>query len=259
MSASRWYTGALDVSDWLQDPDKSLQDLLLPSIFTRLQKKDEQDNDPANGVPAGEEPVKYPEILPILPLRGVVVYPQTAVPLTIGQMRSIKLVDEVSVTPGKLIGLIAARNPEIEEPGPADLYAVGTIATIHQLFRVPDNSIRLLVQGLARFRLGEFVQNDPYLKAKVEVVPETVEAGLEIDALARSARDQFEQISTLTPSIPRELVASITSLEDPLQTAYTIANFQRMSCRTRRLYSNWIRPRPSLKNWSTCWCARPMC
>ena len=157
MSASRWYTGALDVSVWLQDPDKSLKDLLLPSIFTRLQKKDEQDKDPANGVPAGEEPVKYPEILPILPLRGVVVYPQTAVPLTIGQMRSIKLVDEVSVTPGKLIGLIAARNPEIEEPGPGDLYAVGTIATVHQLFRVPDNTIRLLVQGLARFRLGEFV------------------------------------------------------------------------------------------------------
>jgi ATP-dependent Lon protease len=202
--------------------------LLLPSIFTRLQKKDELEKDPAGAVPAEEEAPKYPDVLPILPLRGVVVYPQTAVPLTIGQMRSIKLVDEVSVTPGKLIGLVAARNPDIEEPGPGDLYAIGTIATIHQLFRVPDNTIRLLVQGLARFRLGEFVQNDPYLKANIEVLPETVETGLEIDALARSARDQFEQISALTPSIPRELVASITALEDPLQTAYTIANFQRI-------------------------------
>src|SRR5208337_3010815 len=103
----------------------------------------------ASNVPAEGETVKYPDDLPILPLRGVVVYPQTAVPLTIGQMRSIKLVDEASVTPGKLIGLVAARNPEIEEPGPADLYPMGTIATIHQLFRVPDNTIRLLVQGLA--------------------------------------------------------------------------------------------------------------
>ena len=166
MSASRWNTDQLEGFDWLQDPDRSLKDLLMPSIFTRLQKKEEQDKDPADAVPAEGEAPKYPDILPILPLRGVVVYPQTAVPLTIGQMRSIKLVDEVSLTPGKLIGLVAAHNPDIEEPGPSDLYAFGTIATIHQLFRVPDNTIRLLVQGLARFRLGEFVQEDPYLKAR---------------------------------------------------------------------------------------------
>ncbi len=228
MSATRWQTGQLEILDWLQDPDKALKDLLLPSIFTRLQKKDEQDEGQGNGEPSQAEAVKYPEVLPILPLRGVVVYPQTAVPLTIGQMRSMKLVDEASVTPGKMIALVAARDPEIEEPGPADLYPVGTIATIHQLFRVPDNTIRLLVQGLARFRLKEFVQTDPYLKAGIEVIPETVETGLEIEALARSAHDQFEQISALSPSVPRELVASITSLEDPLQTVYTIANFQRI-------------------------------
>ena len=228
MTASRWNTGQLEVLDWLQNPEKPLKELLLPSIFTRLQKKDGQEDVPGGIVPSEGEAVKYPDVLPILPLRGVVVYPQTAVPLTIGQIRSIKLVDEASVTPGKLIGLVAARDPEIEEPAPTDLYAVGTIATIHQLFRVPDNTIRLLVQGLARFRLSEFTQTDPYLKARIEIIPETVETGLEIVALARSARDQFEQISGLTPSIPRELVASITSLDDPLQTAYTIANFQRI-------------------------------
>jgi ATP-dependent Lon protease len=228
MSASRWHTGPLEFLDWLQDSDKSLEDLFLPSIFTRLQKKDEQDKGLVSSVPMEEELVKYPDVLPILPLRGVVVYPQTAVPLTIGQARSIKLVDEVSVTPTKLIGLVAARNPEVEEPGPADLYSLGTIATVHRLFRAPDNTIRLLVQGLVRFRLGEFIQTDPYLKAQIELAPETVETGLEIDALAHSARDQFEQISGLTPSIPRELVASITTIEDPLQTAYTIANFQRI-------------------------------
>ena len=228
MTASRWDDGQLEEPEWVSDTDDSVKTQLLPSIFTRLQKKDEPEKPADPAAPVEEAKPEYPDVLPILPLRGVVVYPQTAVPLTIGQMRSIRLVDEVSVTPGKLIGLVAARNPEIEEPGPGDLYPVGTIATIHQLFRVPDNTIRLLVQGLARFKLGEFVQNDPYLKAKIEVLPETVEEGLEIEALARSARDQFEQISTLTPSIPRELVSSITSLEEPLQTAYTIANFQRI-------------------------------
>jgi ATP-dependent Lon protease len=137
-------------------------------------------------------------------------------------------VDDVSGTSDKLIGLLAARNPEIEEPVPADLYTIGTIATVHRLFRAPDGTIRLLVQGLMRFRVEEIVETEPYIKACIQVIPEIVESGLEIDALARSARDQFEQISGLTPSIPRELVASIVSLEDPLQTVYTIANFQRI-------------------------------
>ena len=228
MSASRWHTGPLDVFDWVQDSDTSLEDLFLPSIFTRLKKKDEQDKGLVKPASVDGETIKYPEIIPILPLRGVVVYPQTAVPLTIGQPRSIKLIDDVSGMTEKLIGLVATRNPEIEEPGPADLYTVGTLATVHRLFRAPDNTIRLLVQGLLRFRVVEFVETEPYLKARIEVFSELIETGLEIEALARSARDQFEQISGLTPSIPRELVASIVSLEDPLQTAYTIANFQRI-------------------------------
>ena len=235
MSASRWHTSPLEVIDWLKESDTSLEELFLPSIFTRLQKKDEQGGNPVEGVPAEAEVTKYPDILPILALRGVVVYPQTAVPLTIGQPRSIRLIDDVSVTNDKLIGLVAARDPDLEEPGPADLYPVGTIAVVHRLFRAPDNTIRLLVQGLARFRLGEFVQNEPYLKAKIELFPEKVETGLEVEALARSARDQFEQISQLTPSIPRELVASIAALEDPLQTVYTIANFQRIELKDAQM------------------------
>jgi ATP-dependent Lon protease len=229
MTASRWHTGPLEVFDWLQESDSSLEEIFLPSIFTRLQKKDDPEKGTLNETNENEEEeIKYPDVLPILPLRGVVVYPQTAVPLTIGQVRSIKLVDDVSTTQGKWIGLVAARNPDIEEPGPADLYPIGTIATVHRLFRAPDNTIRLLVQGLMRFRLVEFTQTEPYLQARIEIAPETVETGLEVEALARSARDQFEQISGLTPSIPRELVTSITSIEDPLQTAYTIANFQRI-------------------------------
>ena len=141
MSASRWHTGPLEVFDWLQENDTSLEDLFLPSIFTRLQKKEEQDKTIVEPASVDSETIKYPEIIPILPLRGVVVYPQTAVPLTIGQPRSIKLVDEVSVTTGKLLGLVAARNPEIEEPGPADLYTVGTIATVHRLFRAPGGRV----------------------------------------------------------------------------------------------------------------------
>ncbi|MDL1911593.1 endopeptidase La [Chloroflexi bacterium CFX6] len=186
------------------------------------QKNNSTDDPPEEG--SGP---KFPDALPILPLRGVVVYPQTAVPLTVGQPRSIRLVDDV-VTGDKLVGLVTAINPELETPGPADLYRTGTIATVHRLLRAPDGTVRLLVQGISRFRLGEFIQEEPYLKAKILPAPEIVEQGLEIDALARNARDQFRQITQMIPSFPEELEMSITSVEDPLQTAYTIANFQRM-------------------------------
>ncbi|MGD0611722.1 MAG: endopeptidase La [Anaerolineales bacterium] len=228
MSARRWNSPSQGIFEWMEDADLSIEDLLLPSIFTKLQKKEEPQKVETHNAPVEGETVKYPDELPILPLRGVVVYPSTAVPLTIGQPRSIQLVDEVAATTDKLVGLVAARDPELENPGSADLYSIGTIATVHRLFRAPDNTIRLLVQGLVRFRLQDFIQEQPYLKARIQLLPETVETGLEIDALARSARDQFEQISSLTPSIPRELVTSISTLEDPLQTVYTIANFQRI-------------------------------
>jgi ATP-dependent Lon protease len=172
--------------------------------------------------------VQVPSALPILPLRGLVVYPQTAVPLTIGQPRSIRLVDDVVASETRLIGLIASRDPELETPEPKDLYSVGTVAVVHRLFRAPDGTIRLVVQGLERFRVGEFVQLEPYLRANIQPIPEQVDEGAELEALARNTRSQFESIANMIPSIPRELVTSILALEDPLQTVYTVANFQRM-------------------------------
>ena len=227
MTASRWHSNIIDFFDWLGDSEASLEELFLPSILTRLTKKDKEVPKTEKPPETSEETIKYPEIIPILPLRGVVVYPQTAVPLTIGQPKSLRLVDDAAGS-DRLIGLIASKSPDIENPDPDDLFSVGTIAVIHRLFRAPDNTIRLLVQGLVRFKLVEIVQQDPYIKASIRLIPEEIEAGLEIDALARNARDQFEQIAELNQSIPRELAASITTLEDPLQTIYTIANFQRM-------------------------------
>lgn len=228
MTASRWHTNTIDFLEWLSDNENSLEEMFMPSILTRLTKKDngeEEKMDPA--IEIHDETYNFPKVLPILPLKGVVVYPQTAVPLTIGQPRSIKLVDDVSGT-DRMIGLVASRKPDLENPEPGDLFKIGTIAVIHRLFRASDNTIRLLVQGLARFEVEEIVQKEPYFKATIKLIPEEVEKGIEIDALARNARDQFERISELNQSIPRELAASITSLEDPLQTIYTIANFQRI-------------------------------
>ncbi len=233
MPASRWNSSLEEIllwsstDDWSVEDEAFLKELMFKPITTHVVQKDEEKGEDVQGQ-TGEQETHVPSQLPILPLRGLVVYPQTAVPLTIGQPRSIRLIDDVVAGDDRLIGVITSKDPELEVPGPADLYAVGTVAMVHRLFRAPDGTIRLLVQGLARFRVGEFIQTEPYLKANINLSPETVEEGLEVVALARNARSQFEHIAEMIPSIPRELVASVSALEDPLQTVYTIANFQRM-------------------------------
>src|SRR5512138_3517617 len=186
MPASRWQTGLNELLQWNEEEENELLSLIMPSMLSRFQKKDSNssESDPSQM----SNQAKYPEILPILPLRGVVVYPQTAVPLTIGQPRSIRLVDEVVAGETRLVGLIASRDPDLETPEPNDLFSVGTVAVVHRLFRAPDNTIRLVVQGLARFRTSEYIQLEPYLKANIELIPEKVEEGSELEALARSAR-----------------------------------------------------------------------
>jgi len=225
MPASRWNSNILDILSLFDQDELALEELLFKPIIPQLVQENKE-NEPAKD--NEELSSQIPTVLPILPLRGLVVYPQTAVPLTVGQPRSIRLVDDVVASEDRLIGLIASRNPEVELAEPKDLYEVGTVAIVHRLFRAPDNTIRLVVQGIARFRVGEYVQKDPYLKANITLIPETIEEGTEIEALARNVRSQFEHIAEMIPSIPRELVASVLSLEDPLQTVYTVANFQRM-------------------------------
>jgi ATP-dependent Lon protease len=224
MPASRWNSNIMDILDLLDEDDMSLEDFLLSPIIPHVIQEKDQDSAPEE---EGEES-RIPSELPVLPLRGVVVYPQTVVPLTIGQPRSINLVDDVVASEDRLIALVASRDPELETPAPEDLYSIGTVVVVHRLFRAPDETIRLVVQGLDRFRLLEFVQEEPYLKARIEVIPENVEKNPEIEALARNARSQFGRIAEMISSIPQELVTSVLAIEDPLQTAYTVANFQRI-------------------------------
>jgi ATP-dependent Lon protease len=170
---------------------------------------------------------EIPDEVAILPLRGLVVYPHTAIPLTIGQARSISLVDDV-VAGNRLVGLVTAYDPEQETPGPDEIHEVGTLATIHRLFRAPDGTIRLLVQGLARIEVDAYTEEAPYLKARIQPIPETVEEGLETEALTRSVTDQFKKLANLMPSIPDELVTSALSVEDPLQLIYSVATYVRI-------------------------------
>jgi ATP-dependent Lon protease len=174
-----------------------------------------------------DEGIDIPSEIPILPLRGLVVYPQTAIPLTVGQPRSVKLVDDV-VAANRLVGLVTAHDPDMETPGPGDVYRIGTLASIHRLFRAPDGTIRLLVQGLARIQVDEFLGTEPYLKARVHGIPEVTGDSLEIEALVRNVVDQFTRMADLVPNIPSELISSTLNVDDPLQLVYSIATYARI-------------------------------
>ncbi|MDE2635259.1 MAG: endopeptidase La [Chloroflexota bacterium] len=174
--------------------------------------------------------IDLPEELPVLPLRGMVVYPQTAIPLTVGQERSIQLVDDV-VAGNRMVGLAASKDPSLGIPGPDQVHSIGTLATIHRLFRTPDGTIRLLIQGLQRIRIDEFVETSPYLKARVTRIPEeevVFADDIEMEALVRSIVDRFTNLAELVPSIPQELVNNALNVEDPLQLVYSIATYVRI-------------------------------
>ncbi len=174
-----------------------------------------------------EEETAIPSELAILPLRGVVVYPLTFQALNVGQPRSIQLVDEATVKK-RMIGLVTIHNDEVEEAGPDDVYRVGVAAAIHRMIKAPDGTIRLLVQGVERIQIDEWTATEPYLRARVHPIPDTVEEGLEIEALMRNATDLLRRMVSLVSQLPDELLMAAINLDDPRQLVYFIATNIRM-------------------------------
>jgi ATP-dependent Lon protease len=174
-----------------------------------------------------EEELTVPEDLAVLPLKGVVVYPLTFQALNVGQPRSIQLVDDATVHK-QMIGLVASRDPEIDEPGPDDVYEIGVAASIHRMIKAPDGTIRLLVQGMERIRILEWLGEEPYLRARVEVLPDQVEESLEVEALMRNATDLLRRLVALVSQLPDEVLMAAINLDDPRQLVYFVATNVRM-------------------------------
>src|SRR3989442_2399876 len=139
------------------------------------------------------EEIDVPSTLPVLPLKETVVFPQSMTPLAIGQERSIKLVDEV-VSGDRMLALVTVRDEEAEAPGWDDLYDVGTAAVVHKMIRVPDGTLRILVQGLRRVRLEQRTLEDPYLVGEFAELPDHVEETTELEALTRNVQNLFSRI-----------------------------------------------------------------
>jgi ATP-dependent Lon protease len=162
------------------------------------------------------------EVLPILPLRETVVFPDSMTPLAIGQERSIRLVDE-AVAGDRAIALVTSRSGEEEAQSGDDLYDVGTSAVIHKMIRVPDGTLRILVQGQNRIRLDEVEQTEPYLAGRFQELPDVGGREKEIEALARNVEALFGRIIALVPYLPEELELAAANAEGPSALANLIA------------------------------------
>src|SRR5436309_5899960 len=166
-----------------------------------------------------------PDILSILPLRNTVVLPHGVVPLGAGRASSLRLIEE-ALAGSRLVGAVLQRDASDDAPGAAGLYTVGTVVVIHKAFKQADGTLRLIVQGLERFRIVEMVQESPYLRARIEHIADDGDTSptVELEALARSALGLFQKVVSLSPTLPDELANVAAAAEGPSALADLIAS-----------------------------------
>jgi ATP-dependent Lon protease len=169
-----------------------------------------------------------PPALPVLPLKDSVTFPDTLTPLAVGQERSVRLVNDV-LGGNRMLVMVASRDAEADEPGPDDLYDVGVAGVVARMMKVPDGTLRILVQGTQRVRLHDFVATEPYLVARIEEEPDVVEPTSELEALKRNVQNTFSQIIEQTPYLPEEMAVALANLDDPAELAHMIAGSLRIS------------------------------
>lgn len=153
-------------------------------------------------------------VLPLLPLRGILVFPYMVIHLDVGRKKSIEAI-ETAMLQDKLIFLSTQKDAQTDEPGPDDIYSVGTVAEVRQLLKLPGGTIRVLVEGMARARINKYVESEPFFKVEIEQYSEEYEKTAEVEALMRNLVNQFEQYVKISKRIPPETVASVINLEEP--------------------------------------------
>jgi ATP-dependent Lon protease len=168
-----------------------------------------------------------PEALPVLPLRESVSFPETLNPLAVGQERSIQLVNDVLGT-NRMLVMVASKDPENETPGPEDLYGVGVVGVVARMVKVPDGSLRILVQGMQRVRLDSYVSEKPYLLARISELPDVSKPSPKLEALTRNVQRTFSQIVEEIPYLPEELQLAVANIDDPAALGHLIAGSLRI-------------------------------
>jgi len=177
---------------------------------------------PAGAEARSEGEFVLPPVLPLMPLRDAVLFPGIVHPLTIGRPKSLALIQEVAIA-DRLFAVATQKDATVDDPSFDDLYAIGCAVRILKLIRLPDGNQTVIVQAIARIRLGGLTQTDPYLKTSAATLPDQVKTGTELDALVVSARQLIVRIIELSPRLPQEAAAVVTAIEAPGQLADFIA------------------------------------
>ncbi|HEV3480321.1 MAG TPA: endopeptidase La [Gaiellaceae bacterium] len=176
---------------------------------------------------ANESTLEIPSELPVLPLKETVVFPDSATPLAIGQERSVALIDDVVARDG-MLALVSVKESEVDQPGWDDLYEVGTAARVHRLIKVPDGTLRILVQGIERIRLESRIQDEPYLVGSFSQLPDVESDSKELEALTRNVQMLFGRIVGLVPYLPAELELAAANVDDPSALSHLVASTLRL-------------------------------
>ena len=176
---------------------------------------------------------ELPVRLPVLPLRDTVAFPDTLTPLAVGQERSIQLINDV-LGGDRMLALVLSRQAELDQPGPGDLHAVGVAGTVARMLKVPDGTLRILVQAGPRIAITGFATEQPYLVAEIEAAPDELTEGPELTALMRNVQETFGQIVEDVPYLPEELQLAVANLDDPSALAHLIASSLRISAEEKQ-------------------------
>ncbi|HEY6069158.1 MAG TPA: endopeptidase La [Gaiellaceae bacterium] len=174
-----------------------------------------------------QDELSFPATLPVLPLKDTVVFPESVTPLAIGQERSIKLVEDV-VSGERVLALVTVKEADIEQPGWDDLYRVGTAAVVHKMIKVPDGTLRILVQGVQRIELDREVSDDPYLVGEFQELADELEETPEVEALTRNVQNLFARVIGLVPYLPEELQLAAANVDDPSALCNLVASTLRL-------------------------------
>jgi ATP-dependent Lon protease len=178
-------------------------------------------------VAVGRAGAGLPERVGVLPLRDTVTFPEMLIPLNVGQPRSVELINDV-LRGDRSVVMVASRNPEVENPEPENLYTVGVIGVVARMIRVPDGTLRVLIQGGQRVRIDGWLATDPYLVAQIAELPDVVNQTPELTALTRNVQQTFTDIVREVPYLPEELQIMVANVEDPSTLTHLITGALRL-------------------------------
>ncbi|NLZ39239.1 MAG: endopeptidase La [Firmicutes bacterium] len=185
------------------------------------------------------------KILPLLPLRGVLVFPNMVLHLDVGRERSVKALEQAMVEDNQIL-LVAQKEAKIDDPTPEDLYKMGTVAQIKQMLKLPGGTIRVLVEGLARANVISFIAEDPFFKVEAEELTEESHKSIEVEALMRSVIYQFEQYIKLSKKIPSETLVTVSGIDDPGRMADLIASHLTLKIQQKQEILEAVQPKDRL-------------